>query len=65
MITYKMGSYTETCDGRVFEVRDARKYDSDAQAELNAKRLAAHNGLDGITIRRAGAEWYVTAAANV
>jgi hypothetical protein len=59
MNTYKIGSYSETVEGRAFKVMWTGKCDSDAQAEATARRLAEYNGIDGLHIQRGDVEWYV------
>jgi len=59
MINYKFGTYEDTPDWKRFVTHVSMKCDSDAQAELNARNYCSHNNLDGITIRRGDAEWYV------
>ena len=61
MTNYKIGTFNETVDGKAFVVLKTAKFDSDAQAELNARHIAEDNGLDGVHIKRGDAEWYVSA----
>lgn len=58
-MNYTFGQYIDNGDGRRFSVLFKKKCDGDAQAELNARNFAQFNNLDGITIRRGDAEWFV------
>jgi len=66
-ISYQIGYYQETCDGRAFEVVASRLLDSDAQAELEVRHIIDGGQLPtdddgeplrGLYIRRNGVEWF-------
>jgi len=59
MLNYKFGTYEDTPGWKRFVTHHSMTCDSDAQAEINARNFCVYNGLDGIIIRRGGAEWYV------
>lgn len=61
MKTYRFGHYQETVDGKKFITERSAKYDSDAQAELEARRFANKNNMKGVTIKRGDATWYISA----
>lgn len=57
-IKYSFGKYVEESDGKMWERIASQFYQCDAQAELSARQLCEDLGIDGVFIRRAGAEWY-------
>ena len=66
MTKYEFGTYDKTPEGKIFRVIAHGKYDSDAQAELNARHVLEDDryDLDGelvtsICIRRGGSVWSV------
>jgi hypothetical protein len=60
-IKYTFGRYNETPEGKKFEKLGGGKFDSDAQAEMNARRFSESRSGASIYIRRADAEWSVRA----
>ena len=59
MKTYKFGTYSETVDGKNFDMIASVKCDSDAQAELVARHKMEDGNLNGIYIQRGNVEWFI------
>ena len=61
LITYTIGEYAESADGKTFTAIKNMKCENDSQAEHEARRICEDTDATGYYIRRAGDEWFARA----